>query len=49
MQLYTVKTDLRSACTSTKYPKVRAMVWESRLLRVFAALVPVIGAPFNWT
>lgn len=40
---------LRSACTWTKYPSVRAMVWESRLLRVLAALVPVMGAPFSWT
>lgn len=41
-------SSLRSACTWTKYPSVSAIVWESRLLRVFAALVPLMGSPFSW-
>lgn len=38
-----------SAWSWTKYPSVRAMVWESTVFRTLAAVVPGSGIPFNCT
>lgn len=40
---------VRSACSCTKQPRVRAMVCESNVLSTLAADVPVSGTPFICT